>query len=114
MYIFGSCAGTEPIAGRHHTALAIEINNRFYWFDAGESCTYTAYLMGIDLLRVADIFISHVHMDHVGGLQNLLWTIRKLSIVKKQFPQFGDINVYMPNMDTWNGILSVLENSEGN
>ena len=66
LYIFGSCSGTEPWQNRHHTAFAIEIGGRFYWFDAGENCSYAAHLMGVDLLAVSDIFISHTHMDHVG------------------------------------------------
>ena len=57
LFIFGSCSGTEPITDRHHTAFAIEINKRIYWLDAGENCSYTAHLMGVDLLRVSDIFI---------------------------------------------------------
>ena len=34
--IFGSCSGTLPFAGRQHTAFAVTIDNRVYWFDAGE------------------------------------------------------------------------------
>ena len=114
LFIFGSCSGTEPMEGRHHTSLAIEINGRLYWFDAGENCSYTAHLMGIDLLCVSDIFISHTHMDHVGGLGNLLWNIRKLASVKKRLPNFGDVKVYIPNLDTFDAILTVLKNAEGN
>lgn len=71
IYIFGSCSRTEPMEGRHHTAFAIEINGKVYWFDAGENCSHTAHLMGVDLLLVSDIFISHPHTDHVAGLVNL-------------------------------------------
>ena len=114
LYIFGTCAGTEPMENRKHTSFAIEINGRFYWFDAGEGCSYTAHLMGVDLLKVSEIFISHTHMDHVGGLGNLLWNIRKLSNVKQVFPEFGDISVFIPNRDTFDGIMTVLKNTEGN
>lgn len=112
--ILGSCSGTEPFLNRHHTAFALELGDRIYWFDAGEACSHTAHTMGLDLLRVSDIFISHAHMDHVGGLANLLWTIRKLSKVKKEQPRHGDIRVYMPNMKTWDGVLTILQQSEGN
>jgi len=88
--IFGSCSGTEPFENRHHTA----------------------HLMGLDLLRVSDIFISHPHMNHVGGLANLLWTIRKLSKVKKEQPRYGDLHVYIPSKKTWDGIFSILEESK--
>lgn len=105
MYIFGSCSGTEPMKGRHHTALAFEINKRIYWFDAGENCSYTAHTMGVDLLSVSNIFISHTHMDHVGGLGNLLWNIRKISLMQRTFPYFGDITVHTPNIESFNGTL---------
>ena len=111
--ILGSCSGTEPFENRHHTAFALELGDRIFWFDAGETCSHTAHLMGLDLLLVSDIFISHPHMDHVGGLANLLWTIRKLSKVKKEQPRYGDLHVYIPSKKTWDGILSILEESEG-
>ena len=114
LYIFGSCSGTEPYPDRHHTAFALEENGQLYWFDAGENCSYTAHLMGLDLLRVSHVFISHPHMDHVGGLGNLLWTIRKLTYVKDRQPEFGGVTVHIPNMNTWNGILTVLQETEGN
>ena len=111
--ILGSCSGTEPFENRHHTAFALTLGDRIYWFDAGETCSYTAHLMGLDLLSVSDIFISHPHMDHVGGLGNLLWTVRKLSKVKKQQPHHGDLHIYIPNMETFEGVLAILKNSEG-
>ena len=114
IYIFGSCSGTEPFEGRHHTSFAIEVNKQIYWFDAGEGCSYTAHLMGVDLLSVSDIFISHGHMDHVGGLGNLLWNIRKLTYVEKRLPEYGDITVHMPNDKTFDGVMMILKNSEGN
>ena len=82
LYTFGCCAGTEPMENLHHTALAFEVGDTLYWFDAGESCSRTAHLMGIDLLKIKSIFISHTHMDHIGGLGNLLWNMRK---AKKTF-----------------------------
>ena len=112
IYIFGTCAGTEPMENRHHTSLAIEVDGKIYWFDAGENCSYTAHLMGVDLLSVSDIFISHPHLDHVGGLANLLWNINKLTKMKNTLPKYGDITVHMPNDKTFGGIMTVLENND--
>ena len=113
LYVFGSCSGTEPMEGRHHTSIAFEINDRFYWFDAGENCSYTAHLMGVDLLKISDIFISHTHMDHIGGLANLLWNIRKLVGVKKTIPNYGNINVHIPKTEPFDGVMMLLRGSEG-
>ncbi len=108
LYVFGSCAGTEPIDGRHHTSISFEINDRFYWFDAGENCSYYAHLMGVDLLSVSDIFISHTHMDHIGGLANLLWTINKLTVMKKTLPRFGNVTVHIPKTECFDGVMKIL------
>lgn len=113
LYFLGTCAGTEPMPTRRHASVAIESGGAIYWFDAGEGCSITAHLMGIDLLKVKKIVISHAHMDHVGGLGNLLWTIRKIIQVKGlEIPYNGDIEVFTPNMESWNGIMMVLHNSE--
>ena len=82
--ILGSCSGTEPIPNRHHTSITLEHAGKLYWFEAGENCSYSAHLLGIDLATTEAIFISHTHMDHLGGLPNLLWTMRKLSLRSEQ------------------------------
>lgn len=110
--IFGSCSGTEPFPDRHHTAWALEKDGRVYWFDAGECCAHTAHLMGVDLLSVSDIFISHPHMDHTGGLPHLLWSIGKLYARTKVAPKFGDVTVYTPVEDVFRGAMTMLETSD--
>ncbi len=114
IHFLGTCSGTEPMPGRKHSAVAIECNNALYWFDAGEGCSYTAHLKGLDLLTVKKIMISHTHMDHVGGLCNLLWNIRKLVSMRKTLPVHDPIEIYMPNMEVWDGIMHILNNTENN
>ena len=113
IYFFGTCSGTEPIEGRQHLAFAIEVNGAYYWFDAGENCSRTAYLMGVELMKIKAIFISHTHMDHIGGLGNLLWNIRKLTTLGPQRPSGKKIEVYIPNMTVWSALLEILKNTEG-
>ncbi len=118
--ILGSCSGTEPMPGRHHASVALELADQLLWIDAGETCSYTGHLLGLDLLQIRHILISHPHMDHVGGLGNLLWTIRKLHGVRRygqrQAPAEPprDICVHLPNRLTFDGTMMVLKQTEAN
>lgn len=78
IYFLGTCSGTEPMEGMHHTSTVIEAGGSLYWFDAGENCSHTAYLSGLDPLATRAIFLSHMHIDHTGGLANLFFCIQKM------------------------------------
>jgi ribonuclease BN (tRNA processing enzyme) len=113
LHIFGTCSGTEPFPKRHHTSFAFDHEGALYWFDAGECCSYTAYLMGIDILRTRKICISHTHMDHIGGLANLFWTIRKLDTMNHNL-QNRKLELFIPELGAWKAIESMLRFTEGN
>lgn len=96
----GTCSGTEPEAGRHHCSLVFEINGIYYWFDAGENCSHAAYTSGIDVQRVRAVFISHMHIDHIGGLANLIFTINKVARVKKtEHINSHSYDIFVPDLD---------------
>ena len=96
----GTCSGTEPEAGRHHCSLVFEINGKYYWFDAGENCSHAAYTSGIDVQRVRAVFISHMHIDHIGGLANLIFTINKVARVKKtEHINSHSYDIFVPDLD---------------
>lgn len=111
IHFFGTSSGTEPLPGRRHTSFAIETGDGYYWFDAGESCAYNAHLMGVNLLRTKKVFISHSHMDHIGGLGNLFWYIRKLCTVTGK--NAYDVDLYLPETEIWEHTEAILRHTEG-
>ncbi|MBQ2615146.1 MAG: ribonuclease Z [Clostridia bacterium] len=114
LHFLGTCAGTEPMLDRKHASVAVECDKKLYWFDAGEGCSYTGHNMGLDLLDVKNIIISHTHMDHIGGLGNLLWNIRKLTQMRSELPHFDGVDVFIPNEDSKDGLLKLLSHTEEN
>ena len=108
LHFLGTCSGTEPCPGRHHCSIVFEIGEKCYWFDAGEGCSHTAYTSGIDVQRVRAVFISHMHIDHIGGLANLLFTIRKVSISKK-IPHINgnSYDVFVPDLEKFDAVKTI-------
>ena len=112
----GTCSGTEPVRDYRHVSFTIRHNDKIFFFDAGEGCSYTAHLIGIDLLSTRAVFITHCHMDHIGGLENLLWNIRKLdgTAGADPPPMTGrEVKVFIPDDVSREGVSKVLSATEG-
>ena len=108
----GTCAGTEPMPDRKHASFVLEADGVLYWFDAGEGCSYTAHNLGIDLLKVKKVMISHPHIDHTGGLANLIWNIRKVHYVRQSNADVS-VDLYLPDLRIRDGMLTMLRCSDG-
>ena len=112
IYFLGTCSGTEPLRGACHQSMALKCGDSVYFFDAGENCSRTAHLCGIDLLAVRAVFISHTHMDHFGGLGNLLWNMRKLHYNCDYKDGVCKKTVFIPNISTYESFMNILRNTE--
>lgn len=104
----GTCSGTEPFENMHHVSFLIEEKGKTYWFDAGENCSRLAFLQGVDMLSVSGIFISHPHIDHIGGLLGLMLLIRQQIWRKDGNPIDGEVKLFSPQDALWENLRQLI------
>ncbi len=86
--ILGSASGI-PAPGRAHACFVLETDEGSFLFDAGEGCASSLLRYGIDHDRIFNIFITHMHPDHVIGLPMVL---QLMHLNGREIP----LNVYLP------------------
>lgn len=76
--ILGNGSG-GPFQGRHYTAQILQIDNQLFLIDCGEGTQMQLHRYRVRYDRLRQIFISHLHGDHVFGLVGLLtsWALKK-------------------------------------
>lgn len=72
--ILGSGSGFAT-ADRFCTSIALLAEKHVYLFDCGEPAAALLFRAGIDPMALKTVFVSHVHLDHVGGLGSLLSSV---------------------------------------
>ncbi len=68
-------ASAMPVPDRNPSAQALSVHGRCFLVDAGEGAQRSMVRFGVPLQRVDSVFISHIHGDHVYGLDGFLSTL---------------------------------------
>ena len=72
--ILGS-SSAKPTAHRHPSAQVVNVHEQYYLVDAGEGVQQQLIRTGINPLKIREVFLSHLHGDHVYGLFPLISTL---------------------------------------
>ncbi len=80
--IFLGTAGTIPTRTRYLPAMIIKRKGRIFLFDAGEGTQIQFIKASLSMHKISDIFISHLHGDHIGGIPGILQSLSLLKRVK--------------------------------
>jgi ribonuclease Z len=87
--IFLGTSGTIPTLSRNLPAVALTRNGRIFLFDAGEGTQIQFIKSSLSMHKISDIFISHLHGDHIGGLPGIF---QSLSLQRRLKP----LRIYGP------------------
>ena len=71
---FLGTASAMPVKDRNQSAQALNVHGRFFLVDCGDGTQRRLVQCGVPRQKINAIFISHVHGDHVYGLNALLST----------------------------------------
>lgn len=82
-------ASALPTANRYPSAHILTVRERLFLIDCGEGAQMQMRKYGIPFGKIDDIFISHLHGDHLFGLFGFLSTLAMGG-------RTGDLHIYAP------------------
>jgi ribonuclease BN (tRNA processing enzyme) len=68
----GTAGGPVANPSRSQPANLLALNGRHWLVDCGDGTVERLSATGLQPAKVGSVFISHLHMDHIGGLQGLI------------------------------------------
>jgi ribonuclease BN (tRNA processing enzyme) len=79
LVLLGTAGGPMPVAGRGGISSAVVVGERVFVVDCGRGSPSAFAAAGLDFRRLAAVFLTHLHADHIGDLPGMLlypWGIR--------------------------------------
>ena len=79
LVLLGTAGAPAPVAGRAGISSALAVDGRVFVVDCGRGAPSGYAGAGLDFARLEAVFLTHLHVDHVGDLAGLLlypWGLR--------------------------------------
>lgn len=73
--VFLGTGGAVPSKTRGLPSIAIQYEGKILLFDVGEGTQRAMLNVGLSIMKISQIFITHLHGDHIMGLPGLLQTM---------------------------------------
>jgi ribonuclease BN (tRNA processing enzyme) len=80
LVMLGTAAAPMPVAGRAGISSALVVEGRVFVIDCGRGSPSAFIDAGLDFTSLEAVFLTHLHVDHVGDLPGMLlypWGIRE-------------------------------------
>ena len=74
LILLGTGGGPLPRANRAQTSQALVVNGQAYIIDAGDGLNRRIVQAGLNFTKINQVFITHLHNDHMAGLGTFLYT----------------------------------------
>ncbi len=82
---------------RGHASVALQAGGGLYLFDLGEPVGRTLLALGMPIERLRAAFISHMHIDHVGGLFQFVKNLDLYHNHPEYLPQVAEVTLALPD-----------------
>ena len=102
----GVGSGLSPELGNNNALLSSDDSDRQLLIDCGFSTPPVLTQRENGIFNISDIMITHVHSDHVGGLELMGFTS---FYVYRNFPNFRKMTLHVPTESLKKDIWQILE-----
>jgi ribonuclease BN (tRNA processing enzyme) len=72
LVLLGTAGAPMPVAGRGGICSALVVDGRVFLVDCGRGAPSAFADAGLDFTHLESVFLSHLHVDHVGDLAGML------------------------------------------